>query len=117
LTVCCPSFFVLLSGTVICAKCRKIWKQKYAVPDVGEQKKKKNQNYQQGKQQKEDDAIKAGGHSPTKKRKLIDPDDQGDCAKAYSYAKRMRATADANGTKHLSLTDPCEFSSSVLFCF
>jgi hypothetical protein len=70
----------------------------------------KNPNYQQGKQQKEDDAIEAGGHSPTKKRKLIDLDDRGDCAKAYSYAKRMKATAAANGAEHLSLTDPCEFS-------
>ena len=65
---------------------------------------------QQGKQQREDAAMEAGGHSPTKKRKVIDLEDKGDCAKAYDYATRMKATADANGAKHFSIHDPCEFS-------
>jgi hypothetical protein len=82
---------------------------------VVRKRKRKNPNYQQGKKQKEDAAMKSGGHSPTKKQKLIDTEDKGDMAKAYSYAKRMKATAAASGKEHFTVHDPCEFPSSAQF--
>jgi hypothetical protein len=106
---------ICCAGTVICAPCRKTWKKTFAstttaaiLPTTPTNARKRNATDQQRKQAREDAAIKSGGHSPTKKQKLIDLEDRGDLAKVYAYAKRMKATAEASGKEHFTVHDPCK---------